>query len=208
MEISPCICNICQQISLVKDTGIQTDLTLLFSPLSSPNCKISAFSFKLPSANLVRINACIGDIDESCELFNESDFSSIHANDSIDTLSIAKLSHHNPLHPDTYIHSPAEITSKPKKSKLHSSRTARQSPDIFKKEREDLRILSITPSLYSNYSQARYAQELENEELSESYEIILNKFSGKDPDNLKQCFRNLVKFEKIAVRESFSKRSS
>ena len=108
------------------------------------------------------------------------------------------------------MHSTAETTDKDKdkKRKLHFSRTARQSPDIFEKS-EGFRILSITPSLYPIYNQCRYTQEVENEELSESYEIMMSEFSSKkDSDNFEQCFRNLVKFEKISVRESFSKRPS
>lgn len=179
----------CKQVVQVKETAMQTEGNYGNSIFSRSRTAI----LKVLPEKIVKLESCKGDLDETCEMFEDCDLSSIHANDSTDVASIVKSTSKD----ETVC---GHLYAKPSKlpKRKYKPFTACASPEMFK-DVEENRMFSMTPSLYKN----KFITQGPSEELSESFEILIENFSNQDPDDLKQCFRTLVMIEKRSVQENF-----
>ena len=196
------MCNSCKHVTYLKNIAIQTDDSRRKPSLRLP-IFIRSETEKITHSDIfVKLEPCKGDLGDICDIFDDCDLSSINGNDSIELHSTAKNTSKDEVSTLATFVFGKDNVSESTKIKQAFCNTARQSPDIFEKL-DDNRIYCKTPSLH-RYTNSKWSN-FENEELSESYELMMEHFANTQSEDFKQCFKNLVNIEKISLRKNFNK---
>ena len=198
METSPSLCNNCKSEIETQDIAIQTESTEYaesdFIIIHSPGSR-----FTVPShIEMVKLQACLGDIGEIDNLMNCSDLSSIQENSSVEEISILQ----------SFIEEDSGISEKNKKcwkrGKIMKPKDAllKKKPSAGRELDIKNRIWSRTPNFHK-YHKSKLSLETD---LSESYEEMIETLGINGLGVLKESFLQLIQVEKKSVRKQFYKK--